>query len=403
MNGVASRTCGGTASDYDGASIAVTTDFTDALVVGGGFYGLYLAEHLRARFDRVVVCEKQADFMQRASYANQARVHNGYHYPRSLLTALRSRMNYTRFVAEFPDCVDTSFLKIYAVAGRFSKVSPEQFRLFMKRIGAPIERAPKEFRQLFSSEFIDDVFLAEECAFNSVSLKDAMIERARRAGVELRTGTEVSGLRRAPGGRIDADLDDADGRHIVRAGMVFSCTYSLTNRLVEASGLEPLPLKHELAELCLVEVPDELREIGITIMCGPFFSCMPFPPAASLHTLSHVRYTPHFHWHDAGERSRDADAMLHETTKETAFPYMIRDAMRYVPLLAKCRYRSSLWEVKTILPRSEVDDSRPILFRPNFGIENHHVVIGGKIDNVFDAVQKIDDLLSGDGRIHAEA
>ena len=29
-----------------------------------------------------------ADLMQRASYANQARVHNGYHYPRSLLTAL---------------------------------------------------------------------------------------------------------------------------------------------------------------------------------------------------------------------------------------------------------------------------------------------------------------------------
>ena len=78
-------------------------------------------------------------------------------------------------------------------AQSFSKVSPDQFRLFMKRIGAPIERAPKKFRQLFSSEFIDDVFLAEECAFNSVSLKDAMIERARSAGVELRTGTEVSG------------------------------------------------------------------------------------------------------------------------------------------------------------------------------------------------------------------
>jgi glycine/D-amino acid oxidase-like deaminating enzyme len=340
--------------------------------------------------------------MQRASYANQARVHNGYHYPRSLLTALRSRVNFTRFVAEFPDCVDGSFQKIYAVAKHFSKVSAEQFRLFMTRIGAPIERAPLDTRRLFSPEFIEDVFLAEECAFDAVHLKWTMIERARRAGVELRVDTEVSQLQPAHDGHVDVLVHDREGPHVVHAGMVFNCTYSRTNRLVEASGLPPLPLKHELTELCLVEVPEELRHIGITVMCGPFFSCMPFPPA-SLHTLSHVRYTPHFHWYDSDERSRDAYAVIDGATKETAFPHMLRDAMRYVPLLAKCRYRTSLWEVKTTLPRSEVDDSRPILFQPHFGIKNHHVIIGGKIDNVYDALQKIDHLLSGNGRIYAEA
>ena len=68
---------------------------------------------------------------------------------------------------------------------------------------------------------------------------------------------------------------------------------------------------------------------------------------------------------------------------------MVRDAARYLPALADCRYRDSLWEVKTVLPRSEVDDSRPILFRPDHGIPNYHVVMGGKIDNVYDVADEL--------------
>src|SRR5262247_1503259 len=95
----------------------------DALVIGGGFYGLYLAEALAARLPRVLLCDRAADLMARASFGNQARVHNGYHYPRSVLTALRSRVNFPRFTEEYADCLDGGFEKLYAVARTGSKVS----------------------------------------------------------------------------------------------------------------------------------------------------------------------------------------------------------------------------------------------------------------------------------------
>ena len=171
---------------------------------------------------------------------------------------------------------------------------------------------------------------------------------------------------------------------------------SQINQITGSSGLEIIPLKYEMAELCLVRVPESLRHMGVTIMCGPFFSCMPFPPRG-LHTLSHVRYTPHYHWFD-GERDIDKPRFGFDRESErTAFPHMIRDARKYLPILADCEYVDSLWEVKTILPRNEIDDGRPILYKPHHGIPNHHVVMGGKIDNVYDAVREIDRSLSTSG------
>ncbi|MDU6912464.1 MAG: hypothetical protein E6388_10380 [Streptococcus salivarius] len=78
--------------------------------------------------------------------------------------------------------------------------------------------------------------------------------------------------------------------------------------------------------------------------------------------------------------------------KTSAWKYMIKDASRYMPILNECRYERSLWEVKTLLPRSETDDSRPILFRPNHGMKGFHCIMGGKIDNVYDAVEAIKNL-----------
>jgi glycine/D-amino acid oxidase-like deaminating enzyme len=368
----------------------------DTLVIGGGFFGLCIAEHLAQRGRQTLVCEVGHELMARASYNNQARVHNGYHYPRSLLTAHRSHVNYPRFVDEFADCVDRSFTSIYAISRVLSKVTATQFCHYMRRVGSPIERATNEIRKQFDFRFVDDVFLTEECVFDADKLRERMFSRASRAGVQIRCRTRVDKLSPYKGGGILATLiTEGEEPELVFARMVVNCAYSGINVVLRASGLELIPLKYELTELCLVRMPEPLNHLGITVMCGPFFSCIPFPPRG-LHTLSHVRYTPHCHWFDDEVSYEEPYARLVRTRLQTAFPYMVRDARRYMPPLTACDYVDSLWEVKTVLPRSEIDDGRPILFKSHHGIENHHVVMGGKIDNVYDAVQEIDQLLGNE-------
>lgn len=360
----------------------------DAAVIGGGFYGCMLAVHLQSAGARVAVFEKHDDILLRASHTNQARVHNGYHYPRSLLTGLRSRVNFPRFVAEFRECIDASFEKVYAIAARHSHVTARHFVNFCTRIGAPVRPVPQRIRGLFDPRLVEDVFAVEEYAFDAVRLRKATWRRLRAAGVDVRLGTEVRRLGARTDGGLQLEAVGPGGAESWAVERVFNCTYAQLNAVLVRSGIPPIPLKHEITELALVQMPEELAGIGITVMCGPFFSCMPFP-SRGLHSLSHVRYTPHTSWHDGGTAVLDAHVLLAESRRRPRVGLMVRDAARYLPAIAGCRHVESLFEVKTVLPASERDDGRPILVRHDVGLPGLTCVLAAKIDNVFDMLDAV--------------
>ncbi len=361
----------------------------DIAVIGGGFFGCMIALRLREQYPNVIVLESGHRLLGKASYHNQARVHNGYHYPRSFLTAFRSRLNFPRFVADFPNCIDSSFEKYYAVARKFSKVSAVQYRHFFERVGASIKPAPDRVRNLFDQQLIAEVFEVEEFAFDADKLADQMRRELASAGVEVRFGQNVLTVSGSSNGRINLHCEVPDGPETIRAGQVFNCTYSRLNQLLIRSGLPSIPLKHELTEMALIDVPAALRGLGVTVMCGPFFSCMPFPPRG-LHTLSHVRFTPQASWRDDDSTSiQDLDALLDRSKKTSRYQHMLCDSARYLPILKESQYKDSLWEIKTVLPSSEVSDSRPILMRTHHGLPNFHCVLGAKIDNIYDALDEI--------------
>jgi len=359
------------------------------LVIGGGFYGAYIAEYFAKLGKSVLLCEKETDLLQRASFANQARVHNGYHYPRSVLTALKSRVSFPRFNEEFKNCIDDSFEKYYLIGQPLSKVTASQFSSFCQRIGAPCDVSPSEIDMLINPKYVEAAFRTVEYTFDAVKLKNIMANRIHKAGVNVKLETTVNSVEKLTEGLLVNLKDSLGNVYNVTAGQVFNCTYSMINSITDKSNIDTIPLKHEMTEMCLVKVPDILKNKGITLMCGPFFSLMPFP-STDYHTLSHVRYTPHYEWFDKqGEEYFDGHQQHALTSHKSAFRKMQQDAMRYLPILSECEYQSSLWEVKTILPRSENNDSRPILFKEDHGVAGFHCVMGGKIDNVYDAIDVI--------------
>ena len=92
----------------------------DKLIIGAGLYGLYAALYCGKRGQQVEVLEIEQAPFTRATYINQARVHMGYHYPRSLSTAMKSAGYFKRFVEDYSFCIHTKFEQIYATSSHFS-------------------------------------------------------------------------------------------------------------------------------------------------------------------------------------------------------------------------------------------------------------------------------------------
>ena len=53
------------------------------------------------------------------------------------------------------------------------------------------------------------------------------------------------------------------------------------------------------------------------------------------------------------------------------------------------QFADAISEVKTVLMKSEGDDSRPILYKSDFGIKNYTCIMGGKLDNIYDVFEEL--------------
>jgi glycine/D-amino acid oxidase-like deaminating enzyme len=337
----------------------------DAVVIGGGFFGCETALELkRLGFSKIMVVEREPGLLRRASFVNQARVHGGYHYPRAQATALRSRKSFERFVVEYSDAIVRNLKKYYAIA-RGSRVTGDQFASFCTAIGAVHRPAPYDVERLFVPGMIERVFEVEEFAFDAVRLADRLRSQLRAARIDVCLNSEA---RISSSDQAGVDVDISGEKK--RARFVFNCTYSQLPFVGVELGTR---IKRELTEMLLINPPPQIRGRGFTIMDGPFFSTMPFPPSG-LHSLSHVRYTPH-------EASFEGEQLVPGKTNGLA---MLRDAARYMPCLSQAKIVQSMFEIKAVLLRNELDDARPILIEPLNGEGRVFSILGAKIDNVFD-------------------
>jgi len=366
----------------------MTANDYDAVIVGGGFYGCCLALFLRSVTPRILVIEAGSGLLERASRVNQARIHTGFHYPRSFTTAMRSRTLQERFTRDFAHAVVDDFDMLYAIAAHRSKVSASRFARMFDVIGAPFSHAPKQLRFLFDPGLIEDVFVCREFAFDWTALRDGLMEKLTANNVPVLMNETVD-MAVCEEDRVTVRL--GGGRELT-ANALFNVTYANINNLALCSGLAPLALKHELAEVALVEPPPELKNLAVTVMDGPFFSSMPFP-AEKLYSLTHVRYTPHFSWVDSSQ-GLSPYQINDRLPKVSRWRHMIQDAARFLPCMQNVAYRHSLFDVKTVLVKNEQNDGRPILLHRHADGPRIFSVMGAKIDNIYDlfeALPQIDD------------
>ncbi|MEG2464181.1 MAG: hypothetical protein RSA87_03275 [Malacoplasma sp.] len=142
----------------------------DKIIIGAGLYGLYSAIYCGKKNEKVLVMEYEDSAFCRATYINQARVHMGYHYPRSYSTATKSANYFERFERDYEFCIKKNFKQIYATSKRFSWTDEKQFKKFCD--AAKIRCEDEVTTNYFNNEMCDGAFLTEEYTYDSELLKN---------------------------------------------------------------------------------------------------------------------------------------------------------------------------------------------------------------------------------------
>lgn len=366
-------------------------EYYDRVIIGAGLYGLYAALYCGRKGERVIVLECDSAPFKRATYINQARVHQGYHYPRSISTAMKSAGYFERFNKDFGFCINREFKKIYATSSEYSWSNGEQFINFCKAANIPCEELnPNRY---FKKGMCDGAFLTREYTYDAVMLRDYYLENLEKlCNVTLNFGTHISGIEKNQ----DSYLVHIANMPDLKTPFLLNATYASTNQILSMLGYEQFQIKYELCEIILCEASDKLRPYGFTVMDGPFFSIMPFGKTG-MHSLTSVTFTPHTTSYDTvptfdcQKKSQGFCTVMQlgncnecPAKPQTAFPYMSNLARKYLRDEYGFIYKDSLFSMKPILMNSEIDDSRPTVIRVYSKNPTCVGVLSGKINTVYD-------------------
>ncbi|MGO4546883.1 FAD-dependent oxidoreductase [Paenibacillus sp. 2TAB23] len=362
----------------------------DYAIIGAGIYGLYAAKYLGEQGLHVALIEMDSEPLQRASYINQARVHNGYHYPRSVSTASKSAHYYERFNREFDFGIHSEFKKIYAISKYDSLTNAEQFLKFCMHVGIPADEInPQKF---FNDGVIEAAYETVEYTYDAKKIKEKFVDLLKTyPNVDMYFNTQVK--------NVNSDVDNyiitITDQLTLQSPKVLNATYASINQVLNVFNLPPFKTKYELCEVILTKANKELNNIGITVMDGPFFSIMPFG-LSGYHSLTSVSYTPHetangqfpkFTCQD--ERVDCSEFSLQNCNScsispNTAWVRMKQQAQKYLSPKLQFEYEKSLFSVKTILNSSELDDSRPTVIKTSSSEPSFISVLSGKFNTIYD-------------------
>lgn len=359
---------------------------------------MYAASFCADKGQHVLILEYDDSPFRRATYINQARVHMGYHYPRSLTTAVKSAGYFRRFVNDFDFCIHRKFDQVYATSDKFSWTSAKQFQEFCRAAEIKCEEAAVS--KYFKTGMCDGAFLTEEYTYDAMILKKYYQDKLKdNANVDMIFGVRINKIVK----QNKVFQVETESSETFEAPFVLNAAYASVNQVidkVEGMKKELFDIKYELCEIILCKPSDLLKDIGITVMDGPFFSIMPFGKTG-LHSLTAVTFTPHVTSYDLkpafgcqkdlpkGEENccspdqlGNCNTCVHKP--HTAWPYMSHLADKYLKSEYAYTYEQSLYSMKPILKSSEVDDSRPTAIKVMSTEPVFISVLSGKINTVYD-------------------
>ena len=370
-----------------------STETFDLVVLGAGIFGSYAARHFSRQGRRVLLVDREHRPWNKASAVNQARVHSGYHYPRSIKTARLANDHRRRFLDEHDYAINSKFVAYYAIEKRNSLTNAAQFERFCNKLDIGLIESKRV--DLFNHDRFEAMYEAEEYSFDPLLIRQSYYAAIEETSVETLFGWYPSEVER--GGDhwiLSLASDGEEKRRVVRAQNVINATYANINTINRLFGVTEIQVAHELSEMVIVHC-EALADIGLTIMDGPYISIMPYGKSG-LSSLSSVRYT-HTAYSAAPDpvfpcqEKRDdcTPSSVRNCTDCRVKPpsnarKMLKQLSNYLAKDFQVFKHGALMTVKTKLRSSMRDDGRPTEVHTYSRVPFFGCVFSGKINSIYE-------------------
>jgi hypothetical protein len=326
-------------------------------VIGGGVFGATAAVELARTGAQVDLYEAGSDLLDGATGRCQARLHSGYHYPRSDTTATACRDAAPEFAARYPEAIRTA-VHHYVIADD-SRVSAGEYLAFLDRNGLPYEVV--EPRQVHHAKVTVRV---PEAFVDIPTLRQILRRDLYRAGVGLHVGRWL-----------DAPLTGYDLTVVATYGQPWS-----------------KPLRYEVCEVALVEV-GRYDGLSFVVLDGEYVS---LDPHGRTHMLYDVAHTVHAANVGSAPEIPDHLADLLGRLGPVRSPVSRVDAMldsasRHLRMLGRhgqgvAIYHGSWFSVRAVLPDVDATDERPTLVERDGDVVS---ILSGKICTAVSAARAV--------------
>jgi len=362
----------------------------DYIILGAGIFGLYAATLLFKKGCKVALIERDREAFSRASYINQARLHYGYHYPRSIATAQQSIKYFERFNKDFSFAINSSFKKIYAISSRISYTSAKQFLKFCNYLEIPAFEI--DSKKYFNNGMVEAAFETKEYAFDAEKIKNYLIKEINKnKNTKIFFNKNLKNVEKTS----DSYILNFNDKNSFETKFVLNTTYAAINQIIDKFNYEKFKIKYEICEMIVCDVNGKLKNIGLTVMDGPFLSIMPFG-LTGYHTLSAVQYTPIktsfkdlpvFECQGINNScsiTNLENCNLCSDKPKTTWRYMSQLAKKFFISEMSFNYNSSLFAIKPILEAAEIDDSRPTIIKTFSKNPTFISALSGKINGIYE-------------------
>ncbi len=338
-------------------------------VVGAGIFGTTVAIALAKEGFTVDLIEKEPDILCAASGINQFRLHKGYHYPRSLKTAISSKNAEASFRREYRKAVLDDNNHYYCIATEDSKLSGKEFIKFCNdcRLDFSVTEIPHVLKHKH-----DIAICVKEAIIDHTTLKSIILKRLKKYSVNVILNTKFS---------ISESKYD----------LIVNCTYANMNSIHNDASKTGKIYQFEVCEKPVIRLPKNFSKMSIVILDGPFFCIDPYG-RTDLHLMGHVVHA--IHASNTGFLPKIPKKLLPFLNKGiiynppiTNIKKFLKSASQIIPDIAKAEHIGSMYTVRTVLPNTDKTDERPTIVSK---INDRLIqVFSGKIGNCVQAAEEV--------------